>query len=960
MKKYLLSIPSSLIGSFYGLTGKSAATWMVDCDPGDARVGSGGGTAWMLYRAWQQEQAGMGFGSWLAEGKRVVLHAGGQSRRLPAYAPVGKILTPVPVFRWQRGQRLDQTLLDMQVPLYDRILQQAPGQIHTLVASGDVLITGDELPVFPEADVICFGLWISPEQSTHHGVFFCDRHRPDSLEFMLQKPSVETIRGLAPDYYFMMDIGIWLLSDRAVELLMARCGWDGGRFGPGVNWSKDRLDGVPGYYDLYSDFGPAMGLNPQVDDPEIRALRVKIVSLEGGAFYHFGTGSDMLQSMLQIQNRVLDQRAIWNRNVKPHPSIFVQNAITGPFQEYHRQIWIENSCIPTSWRLASRHILTGIPKNSWTIDLKEGICLDMIPVAGKVCLRPYGFTDSFSGTTGCPDTLWMEKPLMKWMDDRRIESAIPDGTDIQQAPLFPLLDVSEDFEHWIRWMTGNPQVNKSLREEWLAAERLSAAQISSRADLPALQEQRQHFRALSLGKLAGNYRKSVFYQLDLDHTAREWARVGLELPQLLPASESPLLQIHNRMFRNRIGRYRGDSNNEDETAAFRILQEAILQRFISEPVLPRMNVMSDQIVWGRSPARLDLAGGWTDTPPYCLIEGGRVVNVAVEMNGQPPLQVFVKPAEKHSIILRSIDLGEREEISTWEHLALSGGVGSAFAIPKAALILTGFHPDYCRVKYHSMEEQLRDFGGGMEITLLSAIPKGSGLGTSSILAATILGTLSDFASLKWDRTTIGNRTLALEQLLTTGGGWQDQFGGLLPGVKYLESVPGINQSPTVRWLPDHLFTRPECLESMLLYYTGITRVAKNILAEIVRGMFLNSDKHLGLLREMKGHALNTFEAIQTDDYGLLAAKIRQSWQLNCELDEGTNPPQVASVIRQFEDYAAAYKLLGAGGGGYLLILAKNPEAAGRIRSVLQHDPPNMRARFVDLSLSGHGFQVTRS
>ena len=58
----------------------------------------------------------------------------------------------------------------------------------------------------------------------------------------------------------------------------------------------------------------------------------------------------------------------------------------------------------------------------------------------------------------------------------------------------------------------------------------------------------------------------------------------------------------------------------------------------------------------------------------------------------------------------------------------------------------------------------------MEITLLSAIPAGSGLGTSSILASTVLGTISDFCGLNWDKNEICNRTLILEQLLTTGRG----------------------------------------------------------------------------------------------------------------------------------------------------------------------------------------------
>lgn len=951
MNRYLLSVPPSLIPFFHTLTGKSSGEWMVDCDPGGARVGSGGGTAWMLYRAWQKESPELVFGSWLTRQKRMILHAGGQSRRLPAYAPVGKILTPVPVFRWQRGQRLDQTLLDLQAPLYDRILQLAPSGVNTLVASGDVLITaGETMGVLPQADVICFGLWISPEQSSNHGVFFCNRRQPEQLEFMLQKPPVEQIRELAPDYYFMMDIGIWLLSDRAVHLLMERSGYTG-----------DPTRFCPANYDLYGSFGPSMGLNPRDSDPGIQELTVKILPLEGGAFYHFGTGSDMLSSMLQIQNRVLDQRAIWSRNIKPHASIFVQNALTErPFSEQNRQIWIENSCVPASWTLRSRHILTGIPENSWKIDLPEGICLDLVPVGGKICLRPYGFNDSFSGKAARAN--WMERPLTEWLHARGISltAVAREDQDIQEVPLFPVPDKSGPLDGWIRWMTGDLRENETYAALWLNTPRLSAGQISNEADLMKLQQQREHFRVRSLEKLAGNYRKSVFYQSDLDHTAREWACAGLALPALLPVAESPLLQIHNRMFRDRVAGYRGDAAGAEEREAFRILQQAILERFRANPVFPRKNVLSDQIVWGRSPARLDLAGGWTDTPPYCLIEGGAVVNVAVELNGQPPLQAFIRPTEKPTLVLRSIDLGEREEISTWDQLASISRIGSAFAIPRAALMLAGFHPHYCQAAYASLEEQLRDFGGGLEISLLSAIPKGSGLGTSSILAATILGTLSDFASLNWDKNAIGNRTLALEQLLTTGGGWQDQFGGLLPGIKYLESAPGIDQDPVARWLPDPLFTRPENTGSMLLYYTGITRVAKNILAEIVRGMFLNSGRHLHILREMKGHAKNTFEAIQANRYDLLAAMIRQSWQLNCRLDEGTNTPEVAAIIRKFEDRALAWKLLGAGGGGYLFIMAKDPEAAAGIRSALQKDPPNARARFVDMSLSVSGFQFTRS
>ena len=954
--KHLLSIPASLIGSFYELTGKSKSEWFVGSDPENSRVGSGGGTAWMLYKAWQESDTEKTFEEWLSDEQRMIIHAGGQSRRLPAYASVGKILTPVPVFRWQRGQQVSQTLLDMQVPLYRKILKQAPRKVHTLIASGDVLITAEsEIKPLPDADIICFGLWISPEQSTNHGVFFCDNEHPSDLEFMLQKPSVTEIRQLAPSYYFMMDIGIWLLSDRAVEVLHDHCGWN--------SMQQQFSRGIPKNYDLYGEFGLSMGKNPRVENEKIQSLSVKIVALEDGAFYHFGTGNDMLESVLQIQNKVLDQRAILSRNVKLHPSIFIQNAATAiKLTENNHKIWIENSCIPASWSITGKHILTGIPVNSWKIDLPEGICIDMVPVDKKICLRTYGFSDKFSGKTSDTFTTWMNQPLSVWLQQHEIDSteARLDEIDIQKAPLFPLLVEGEDIAWWINQIISMPSDVEKFKKKWLKNPRLSAEQISARADLFALEKQRCEFRYVSLKKMADNYKKSIFYQLDLDHSAREWAKSGMNLPPSLPAGENPVLQMHNYMFSARVQQYRGNSGIKNEQKAFGILRETILNNFREYPVLPCRNVHSDQIVWGRSPARLDLAGGWTDTPPYCFIEGGRVINMAVELNGQPPLQVFIKPTEKYSVVFRSIDLGVQEEILTYEELEIVNKIGSTFSIPRAALMLTGFHPDYCERKYASLEDQLRDFGGGMEITFLATIPKGSGLGTSSILAATILGTIADFTSLKWDKTEIANRTLALEQLLTTGGGWQDQFGGLLHGVKCLETNSGFEQSPSVKWLPDYLFRQPDSINSMLLYYTGITRVAKNILAEIVSGMFLNSWQHLEILREMKEHAQNMLDVIQVNDYQNFANKVKYTWNLNCRLDEGTNPLEIANIIKQFEDYAAGWKLLGAGGGGYMLILAKDPEAAGRIRSELQSNPPNARARWVNMSLSEHGFQVTRS
>ncbi|MEI7662575.1 MAG: bifunctional fucokinase/L-fucose-1-P-guanylyltransferase, partial [Bacteroidota bacterium] len=142
--------------------------------------------------------------------------------------------------------------------------------------------------------------------------------------------------------------------------------------------------------------------------------------------------------------------------------------------------------------------------------------------------------------------------------------------------------------------------------------------------------------------------------------------------------------------------------------------------------------------------------------------------------------------------------------------------------------------------------------------------------------------------------------------------------------------------------------------------TGITRVAKHILADIVKGMFLNSARHLEILSEMKQHALGTYQAIGRHDFAGLASAIGYSWELNQKLDKGTNPPEVSVILDAILDYACSFKLLGAGGGGFLMIFAKDPVAADRIRSVLKQNPPNPYARFVDWSLSLEGMKIAKS
>ena len=114
---------------------------------------------------------------------------------------------------------------------------------------------------------------------------------------MLQKPSVEELGKLMQTHLFLMDIGIWLLSDRAVSLLVKR------------SYKEGKLS----YYDMYSDFGLTLGEHPRMMDDELNKLSVAILPLPGGEFYHYGTSRELISSTLAVQNLVNDQRRLCTR-----------------------------------------------------------------------------------------------------------------------------------------------------------------------------------------------------------------------------------------------------------------------------------------------------------------------------------------------------------------------------------------------------------------------------------------------------------------------------------------------------------------------------------------------------------------------------------------------------------------------------------------------------------------------
>ncbi|MCX6997611.1 MAG: bifunctional fucokinase/fucose-1-phosphate guanylyltransferase [Kiritimatiellaeota bacterium] len=961
--EYLLSVPPAMAGALAACEPRIAAAAFAACDPEGVKLGSGGGTAHLLAAAWRARAPQVSFDDWLGRSLKVVVHGGGESRRLPGYAASGKLFLPVPVYRWALGQRPDQNLFDLQRPLLDGLAARAAADSRVMIVSGDALLrSGRDLPTLPAADVVAIGLGTKPEEARHFGVFFCPHRAPNQPAFFLQKPDPDRIRELAEQYLYFIDTGVWLLSGRAVRALLSQCGWDPER--------QQFHGGLPAGYELYNRMGLHLGATPSEPHPEISRLSVALATLPDGAFYHFGNSRDIIESVFQLQNLRMDHT---NPGMVrgSHPRQILQNAVFHcPLRrETNHTLWVENSHVPATWQLACEHVLTGVPPNDWTLRLEPGVCLDFVPVgATGLAVRAYGIADAFRGAVGDRATRWFNRPAPDWFGARGLTLAaagLEAAVDLQHAPLFPVVEPAALDPAFIAWLfAATPADNPRWSRLWLEQPRLSASELGRQANLPRLYDQRRKCRERNLSDMARNYRQSVFYALDLNATAELLSASAQPLspePITDAALTDPLLPVHDRMFRAAVLRRRDAPGWEQhEQAAFALLRRAVVDPIAARPVTPGCRVLEDQIIWGRSPVRLDLAGGWTDTPPYCFEHGGRVVNVAVNLNGQPPIQVFARQTASRELVIRSIDLGLEDRVGTYDGVADSSQLQSGFSIARAAFALAGFHPRFNGAAYATLDEQLRALGGGVEISLLAAVPKGSGLGTSSILAATLLGTLSEFCGLDWDHEEIFRRTLALEQMLTSGGGWQDQMGGVLHGAKFIETQPGLDQQPTVRWLPGRFFDAADSGAAMLLYYTGIPRVAHNILKEIVRHIFLNDGATLDCVDAIGRNAVTAYDAIQRQDYAAFAGTVRRSWALNQRLDAGTNTPAIQALLAAVAPQLLAAKLRGAGGGGYLLLLARSADDARQIRRILTEQPPNPRARFVDFSLSTTGLQITRS
>ena len=259
------------------------------------------------------------------------------------------------------------------------------------------------------------------------------------------------------------------------------------------------------------------------------------------------------------------------------------------------------------------------------------------------------------------------------------------------------------------------------------------------------------------------------------------------------------------------------------------------------------------------------------------------------------------------------------EFETIEPLQATGDPFDPFALQKACLLACGIIPK----EGHRLEEVLQRLGGGFVMhSEVTNVPKGSGLGTSSILSAACVKAVFEFMGIAYTEEDLYSHVLAMEQIMSTGGGWQDQVGGVTPGMKYITSMPGIDQQLKVSHVEIPEETKRELDERFVLIYTGQRRLARNLLRDVIGRYVGNEPDSLFALEEIQKTAVLMRFELERGNVDGFAKLLDYHWELSKKVDAGSSNTLIEQIFGSIEDLVDGKLVCGAGGGGFLQVILK--------------------------------------
>ena len=879
-------------------------------DEGGVRVGSGGATLSVIRYIRQREKE-------FAKLRILVIHSGGDSKRVPQYSALGKLFSPVPR---QLPDGRPSTLFD------EFMISMAP--IPGRIRSGMVLLAGDVLLLFNPLQIHFSGNGAAAisfkepvETGKNHGVFLSGND--GKVARFLHKQSVETLKNAGAvnqNNCVDIDTGALLFGPDMLEALYSLVS-DETAYKEMVNETV-RLS-------LYGDFLYPLATESTLEQfylekPEgkfcdalqqartkvwdaLRPYRLKLLRLSPARFLHFGTTGEILELM---GRQVDGYRALgWERqilscapeHVACYNSVFDRKAKAG------ENCYLESSCVHEDAGIGDHVVLSCVDIEN--VQIPSDVVLHGLKQKnGNYVVRIYGIHDNpksamlFGKPIDNMEDLWENEEKSLW-----------------SAKLYP---VCESASQAVAAALNTYEVfhGRGDYQAWKNAARTSLSQGFLDADAEAIIQWNHTMRELVAMEVL---RQEILSGVPLDQAGETIRQAGkltdIQKAWLNAQSEKASCPEVIRLYYYIGKKLGGVEGNRYLDKCFDAIRRNILKQDETAMFYRKTCSITTDSVCVESPLRVNWGGGWSDTPPYCIENGGTVLNAAILLNGEKPVQVTLTRLKEKKIVFDSRDMDVHGEFTEIEALQQTGDPYDPFALQKAALIVCGIIPQ----SGGNLHEILSRMGGGFCMNSeVTDVPKGSGLGTSSILSATCVMALLQFTGMSCTCDEVFDRVLLMEQIMGTGGGWQDQVGGIVAGVKLISTRPGLKQQILVEQIALSEKTKSLLKERFFLIYTGQRRLARNILRDVIGRYLGNVPESVEALRSIQDVAVSMSRALMQDDIDQFAALMNRHWALSKLIDKGTTNGAIEQIFLAIEDLIDGRMICGAGGGGFLQVIAK--------------------------------------
>ena len=869
-------------------------------DPDGKRVGSGGASLNVL--RYIAEDCGR---KDFADLKILCIHSGGDSKRVPQYSACGKLFSPVPreLSDGRRTTLFDEFIIAMT---------GVPARMRSgmLTASGDVLLLFNPLQLdFHTVGSAVLSIKEKVSTGKNHGVFLADEN--GYVNKFLHKQSEESLEAAgAVDARRNVDIdtGACIFSSEILADLYSLIDTEE-KFQKFVN-EKARLSFYGDFqYPLASDSTLEQFYNeaPEGEFTEelkecrtklweiLRKYPMKILRFSPAAFIHFGTTGELLSLMTE---HIKDFSFLgWSDKINTNtqdPHFASSNSYIHKKATIGKGSYIEDSIIKSDTVVGENCVISCVTLNGQTVP--DNTVLHGLKLSdGRFVVRMYATDDNPKEPrhmgSDLPGDLWSEK-LFKPCDT--MDAAV--NATLNKESASELISLKESFN--MADVTAILPWQRTLDEE-LKTERL-LDDIRNRRPSSGI-------KRIFNGGISQSIKDRLVKYADTAEFG-EKIRIYYYLSSVCD----------------------GDESEKMTKLCFASIRNALLAESLSRLTKrENMTIKKDEVLT-RLPVRVNFGGGWSDTPPYCNEHGGTVLNAAITLNGRYPVEVKLRRLDEYKVILESADNNSYGEFTELSELNNLGDPHDPFALHKAVLVACDVIPAETDGK--SLENILKSLGGGIYLsTRVINIPRGSGLGTSSILSAACVKGIYEFMNVEVSPNEIYTRVLCLEQLMSTGGGWQDQVGGLTSGIKMNSARPGLYQDIHSEPLNISAEIIEELNRRFCIVYTGQRRLARNLLREVM-GKYIGSDSDvLHVLYEIQRIAVLMKFELEKGNIDGFAGLLNSHWELSKKLDKGCTNTCIDQIFNTIEDLIDGKMICGAGGGGFLQVVLKKDVTVDMLR-----------------------------